>query len=42
MTVNKLNKNEIEIELNVNHLFYQKFKSMNDYIDIINLGMTNK
>ena len=40
--VNKLNKNEIEIELNVNHLFYQKFKSMNDYIDIINLGMTNK
>ena len=40
--VNKLNKNEIEIELNVNHLYYQKFKSMNDYIDIINLGMTNK
>lgn len=40
--VNELNKNEIEIELNVNHLYYQKFKSMNDYIDIINLGMTNK
>lgn len=36
--VNKLNKNEIEIELNVNHLCYQKFKSMNDFIDIINLG----
>ncbi|MDE7446579.1 MAG: 2'-5' RNA ligase family protein [Lachnospiraceae bacterium] len=40
--VNKLNKNEIEIELNVNHLYYQKFRSMNDYIDIINLGKTNK
>ena len=40
--VNELNKNEIDIELNVNHLYYQKFKSMNDYIDIINLGMTNK
>lgn len=40
--VNMLNKNEIEIELNVNHLYYQKFKSMNDYIDIINLGMINK
>ena len=41
-TVNMLNKNEMEIELNVNHLCYQKFKSMNDYIDIINLGMINK
>ncbi len=40
--VNMLNKNEIEIELNLNHLCYQKFKSMNDYIDIINLGMINK
>ena len=40
--VNMLNKNEIEIELNVNHLYYQKFKSMNDYIDIINLGLINK
>lgn len=40
--VNKLNKNEIEIELKMNHLYYQKFKSMNDYIDIINLGKTNK
>lgn len=40
-TVNKLNKNNIEIELNVNNLYYQKFKSMNEYIDIINLGMVN-
>ncbi len=37
--VNILNKNEMEIELDVNHLCYQKFRSMNDYIDIINLGM---
>ncbi len=40
--VNMLNKNEIEIELDMNHLCYQKFKSMNEYIDIINLGMINK
>lgn len=40
--VNLLNKNEIEINLNMNHLCYQKFKSMNDYVDIINLGMINK
>ncbi|MDE6251784.1 MAG: hypothetical protein K2M78_03985 [Lachnospiraceae bacterium] len=40
--VNQLNDNEIEIELNVNNLYYQKFKSMNDYIDIINLGIINK
>ena len=38
-TVNQLNNNEIEIELDVNNLYYQKFKSMNDYINIINLGM---
>lgn len=36
-----LNDNEIETELNVDRLYYQKFKSMNDYIDIINLGMVN-
>ena len=35
--VNMLNKNKIEIELDMNHLCYQKFKSMNDYVDIINL-----
>lgn len=40
--VNQLNNNEMEVELDVNHLYYQKFKSMNDYIDIINLGMLNK
>lgn len=39
--VSRLNNNEMEIELNVNNLYYQKFKSMNDYIDIINLGMIN-
>lgn len=37
----QLNNNEIETELNINNLYYQKFKSMNDYIDIINLGMIN-
>ena len=36
--VSQLNNNEIEIELSVNNLYYQKFKSMNDYIDIINLN----
>lgn len=40
--VNMLNKNEMEIGLDVNHLCYQKFRSMNDYIDIINFGMINK
>lgn len=34
--VNKLN-NEIELKINVSKLFYQKFRSMNDYIDIVNL-----
>lgn len=37
--VNRLNDNQMEIELHLNHLYYQKFRSMNDYIDIINLGM---
>lgn len=39
-TVNQLNNNELEIELNDNNLYYQKFKSMNNYIDIINLSST--
>lgn len=38
-TVGRLNNNEMEIELNVNNLYYQKFTSMNNYIDIINLGI---
>ena len=38
-TVNRLNDNSFEIELNMNRLYYQKFKSMNDYFDIINLGI---
>ncbi len=37
--VNQLNNGKFEIELNLDHLYYQKFKSMNDYIDIINLGV---
>lgn len=41
-TVNRLNNNEIEIELDLSNLYYQKFKSMNEYINIINLGMINK
>ncbi|MDE5590805.1 MAG: hypothetical protein K2J60_16995 [Acetatifactor sp.] len=36
-TVNRLNDNEFELELNVNHLYYQKFTSMNDYINIFPL-----
>ena len=32
------NEMELEIELDVKNLYYQKFRSMNDYIDIINLG----
>lgn len=38
-TVNQLNNNgiKIDMELNINNLYYQKFKSMNDYIDIIKL-----
>lgn len=37
--VSRLNNDEIEIELSIDHLYYQKFKSMNDYIDIVNLGI---
>ena len=40
-TVNQINNTEMEVELNVNKLYYQKFKSMNNYIDIINLGKRN-
>lgn len=36
-TVNRLN-NDIALELYVDNLFYQKFTSMNDYIDIIDLS----
>lgn len=39
--VNQLNDHELfEIELNVGSLYYQKFKSMNHYVNIINLGST--
>lgn len=37
--VRELNQREpIEIELHIEDLYYQKFRSMNDYINIINLG----
>lgn len=38
-TVGRLNENSMEIELNVNNLYYQKFRSMNDYVNVINLGV---
>ncbi len=40
-TVNELNQ-KIDIELNVHSLYYQKFKSMNEYIDVICLGAVGK
>ncbi len=36
--VKELNANEIEIELNTKELFYQKFVSMNEYINIFSLA----
>ncbi|MDE6924969.1 MAG: hypothetical protein K2P59_06865 [Acetatifactor sp.] len=36
--VSQLNSNEMDIELNMHYLYYQKFRSMNDYIDIIPLA----
>lgn len=36
-TVNQLNSSEMEIDLDPNHLYYQKFKSMNNYINIFPL-----
>lgn len=38
--VSRLNNNEFEIELNIYNLYYQKFKSMNNYVNIINLSST--
>ena len=35
--VNELNKKDIEIELNISKLYYQKFVSMNEYYDIYNI-----
>lgn len=35
-TVNRLN-DEIELQINLEHLFYQKFSSMNDYTDVVKL-----
>ncbi len=35
--VKELNRKTIEIELDTRELFYQKFVSMNDYINIVNL-----
>lgn len=39
--VRELNDIEMEIELDVADLYYQKFRSMNDYINIISLGQKN-
>lgn len=36
--VSDLNNESMEIELDTENLYYQKFISMNDYINIINLG----
>ena len=38
----QLNQNEFEIDLTVDRLYYQKFRSMNDYINVIPLGGINK
>lgn len=40
-TVNNLNKNEIELELKGNMLYYQKFESMNDFFNVLNLANFN-
>lgn len=37
--VNRLNKTDMEITLNVNDLYYQKFTGMNEYIDVVNLSL---
>lgn len=34
----ELNEQDMEIHLDVNELYYQKFLSMNEYINIVNLG----
>lgn len=38
----QLNQDEFEIDLYVDQLYYQKFRSMNDYISIIPLGRVSK
>ena len=38
--VRRLNDRELEIGLDIGRLCYQKFRSMNDYVDIVSLGMT--
>ena len=40
--VKELNESDMEIELDTKELFYQKFVSMNDYINIVNfVGIEN-
>ncbi len=41
-TVYRLNGRAMEMELEINNLYYQKFKKMDDYINIINLVTANK
>lgn len=36
--VNELNTTDMEIELDIKQLYYQKFISMNEYINVVNLG----
>lgn len=36
--VSKFNQDQMEMELDVNNLFYQRFRSMNDYTNILGLG----
>ena len=36
--VRELNANDMEIEMDVSELYYQKFLSMNEYINIVNIG----
>lgn len=36
--VRELNDNDMEIQLNVSELYYQKFLSMNEYINVVHLG----
>lgn len=36
--VSRLNDNEIEFELSADRLYYQKFRSMNDYIDVVKIA----
>lgn len=40
--VSQLNDREVKIDINIEHLYYQKFKSMNYYINIVELKIKNE